>query len=75
MKKYFIPYIHPDKRITNYLIRSYSFLLVGKLCFFAGPLFLKYGINTLQGAATVGITDPLLMFLGYGICYSASILF
>lgn len=23
----------------------------------------------------MGITDPLLMFLGYGICYSASSLF
>ena len=49
MKKYFIPYIHPDKRITKYLNRSYGFLVLGKLCFFADPLFLKHGINTLQG--------------------------
>jgi hypothetical protein len=75
MKKYFVPFLHSDKRITNYLLRSYGFLLLGKLCFFAGPLFLKYGINMLQGAAAVTITDPLLMFAGYGICYSGSVLF
>jgi hypothetical protein len=75
MKKYFIPYLHSDKRITTYLNRSYGFLLLGKLCFFAGPLFLKHAINTLQAGVEVGITDPLLMFLGYGICYSGSSLF
>ena len=75
MRKYFVPYIHPDKRITSYLNRSYGFLLLGKICFFAGPLFLKHGINTIQSAESLGITDPLLMFAGYGICYSLSVLF
>ncbi len=75
MKKYFLPFLHPDKRITRYLLKSYTYLLFGKLCFFGGPLFLKHGINALQGAETIGIGDPLLMFLGYGVCYSASVLF
>lgn len=35
-------------------------------------MLLKYGINSLQSAAMM---DPILMFLGYGVCYSASILF
>ncbi len=75
MKEYFIPFLHTDKRITNYLLRSYGFLVLGKLCFFAGPLFLKHGINALQGPAAIGIADPLFMFLGYGVCYSASVMF
>lgn len=35
-------------------------------------MFLKHGINNLQNLA---LGDPFLMFLAYGACYSASILF
>lgn len=75
MKQYFVPFLHKDKKITGYLLKSYGFLILGKLCFFGGPLFLKHGINALQNAAEFSIFDPLLMFAGYGICYSASVLF
>ena len=42
------------------------------MCFFGGPLLLKHGIDGLQSAT---LMDPLLMFFGYGMCYSGSILF
>lgn len=41
-------------------------LYIGKACFFAGPIFLKMGVNQLQ-------TNPNMapfMFVGYGLCYS-----
>lgn len=75
MKQYIIPFLHSDKRITSSLLKSYGYLLCSKICFFGGPLFLKHAINALQSGTNVGITDPLLMFLGYGICYSSSVIF
>ena len=75
MKQYIIPFLHKDKRISSSLLESYGYLLCSKICFFAGPLFLKHAINALQSGANVGIVDPLLMFLGYGICYSTSVVF
>lgn len=35
-------------------------------------MFLKHGINSLQ---SIALADPMLMFLAYGACYSASIIF
>ena len=58
--------------ITKSLLKSYGYLALSKFCFFGGPILLKHGINSLQG---VTLVDPMLMFLGYGVCYSASILF
>jgi len=76
MKQYMIPFIHNDKRITVALMKSYGFLACSKFCFFGGPLFLKYGINALQnGAVAFTMADPLWLFLGYGVCYSLSVLF
>ena len=45
---------------------------MSKLCFFGGPLFVKLGINTLTGAVA---GNPLFAFLGFGLCYSGSVLF
>ena len=72
MKPYIIPFIHENKIITRSLLKSYFYLIFSKLCFFGGPLLLKHGINQLQNG---GLGDPLLMFFGYGVCYSASVLF
>lgn len=72
LKPYIIPFVHSDKKITKYLLMSYMYLGVSKFCFFGGPMLLKYGINGLQNAT---IVDPLFMFFGYGLCYSASQLF
>lgn len=58
--------------VTKSLLKSYGYLALSKFCFFGGPMLLKNGINSLQGVA---LGDPMLMFLGYGACYSASILF
>lgn len=69
-----IPFLHKDKRITLALIKSYGYLTCSKFCFFGGPLFLKYGINALQNG-TLALGDPLLLFFGYGLCYSLSVLF
>ena len=64
--------MHNDKVITRHLLKSYAYLAVSKACFFGGPMLLKYGINGLQ---KIAIVDPLILFLGYGLCYSASQLF
>lgn len=74
MKAYIIPFLHTNPVITRSLFRSYTLLAISKLCFFGGPLFLKQGINGLS-LATAASYDPLLMFLGFGICYSGSVLF
>jgi len=58
--------------VTKSLLKSYSYLVLSKFCFFGGPMLLKHGINTLSGDTLV---DPIMYFLGYGLCYSASILF
>lgn len=71
MKPYIIPYLHENKTVTKSLLKSYVYLILSKICFFGGPLLLKKGINGLQS----GLGDPLLLFLGYGVCYSASVLF
>lgn len=73
MKPYILPFAHPDKTITHALLKSYSLLALSKLCFFGGPFFLKLGINSLTGAATVA--NPLMMFFGFGVCYSGSVFF
>ena len=73
MKPYIVPFIHHNKIITHSLLKSYVYLIFSKICFFGGPLLLKKGINGLQSTSSFG--DPLLMFFGYGICYSASVLF
>jgi len=73
MKPYILPFIHKDKIITNSLFKSYSLLILSKACFFGGPFFLKLGINSLTGAVAYG--NPLLMFFGFGVCYSGSVLF
>ena len=49
--------------------------MCSKVCFFGGPLFLKFGINAIQQGVETGWTNPLLMFLGYGVCYSSSVAF
>jgi hypothetical protein len=72
MKPYILPFLHDNKVITRALLRSYGMLALSKLCFFGGPFFVKMGINTLTGAAA---GNPLLMFLGFGLCYSGSVLF
>jgi len=74
MKQYMIPFVHSDKRITIALLKSYGYLAFSKVCFFGGPLFLKYGINALQNS-TITMADPLWLFFGYGLCYSLSVLF
>ena len=72
LKPYIVPFLHKDKRITTALIKSYGYLGLSKVCFFGGPMFLKVGINSLSNAA---IGDPFILFLGYGLCYSASVMF
>lgn len=72
LKPYIFPFFHSDRFITFTLLKSYSYLALSKFCFFGGPMLLKVGINSLQNAS---FGDPFLMFLGYGICYSASVLF
>jgi len=72
MQPYMIPFAHPNKAVTNALLRSYGMLALSKLCFFGGPFFIKMGINTLTGVAT---GNPLYMFLGFGVCYSGSVFF
>lgn len=64
--------MHKNKLVTKSLLKSYLLLGLSKFCFFGGPMFLKYGINSLQNLA---IGDPVLMFLAYGACYTSSILF
>lgn len=44
------------------------YLGLGKICFYLGPICLKYGINTLTAASSV-YTAPMF-FLGYGFFYS-----
>lgn len=73
MKPYIIPFINKNSMVTKCLLKSYLYLIFSKFCFFGGPLLLKQGINQLQNSASLG--DPLLMFFGYGVCYSASVLF
>jgi hypothetical protein len=58
--------------VTKALLKSYGYLAISKFCFFGGPMFLKFGINSLQNLA---LGDPIMMFIGYGVCYSSSILF
>lgn len=72
LKPYILPFVHKNKLVTRALLKSYAYLAISKFCFFGGPMFLKHGINNLQN---VLLGDPILMFLGYGACYSASILF
>lgn len=72
MSKYVVPFLHPSRHITRKILVSYVHLVFSKLCFFGGPLMLKTGINSLQAGATF---DPTLLFLGYGLCYTGSILF
>lgn len=72
IKPYVLPFTHSNPEITKSIGRSYFYLAFSKLCFFGGPLMLKYGINGLSSAS---IIDPLLLFLGYGICYSGSQIF
>ena len=72
MKPYILPFIHKDKKVTKALLKSYMYLAISKFCFFGGPLFLKSGINNIT---SLTLADPLLMFFGYGVCYSASVLF
>lgn len=72
MNPYVLPFMHKNPEITKAIGKSYLFLAFSKVCFFGGPLLLKYGINGLSSAS---ITDPLLLFLGYGICYSGSQIF
>lgn len=72
LKPYIVPFIHRNKLVTRSLLKSYAYLGISKFCFFGGPMFLKHGINNLQNLA---LGDPFLMFLAYGACYSASILF
>src|SRR5437773_2707329 len=67
MKPYFLPFLHANKNITKALVKSYIYLVVSKICFFGGPLMLKKGINTIHSGTLI---DPLLLFLGYGVCYS-----
>ena len=73
MKPYIIPGIHPDKKITHGLIKSYAMLACSKLCFFGGPFLLKLGVNALS--ATTTALNPLLYFFGFGVCYTGSVLF
>ena len=71
-KPYIIPFYNGNTKITKHLLKSYFYLVFSKICFFGGPLMLKQGINKLQNAS---LGDPLLMFFGYGVCYSLSVLF
>lgn len=70
--KYMIPFLHKDKKITKNILVANFYLVLSKVCFFGGPLCLKKGINALQMGV---MTDPTLMFFGYGICYTGSIFF
>lgn len=72
LKSYIIPFMHKNKLVTKSLLKSYLYLGLSKFCFFGGPMFLKHGINSLQNIA---LGDPVLLFLGYGVCYTTSILF
>ena len=72
MKAYIIPFLHPNPLITKALMKAYGYLCLSKVCFFGGPMLLKFGINSLQ---SVSMADPFLFFFGYGILYSASVLF
>lgn len=73
MKPYILPFVHPDKTITNSLLKSYGLLAMNKLCFFGGPFFIKLGINALSNPAVA--FNPVLYFLGFGICYTGSVYF
>lgn len=73
MKPYILPYVHPDKTVTNRLLKSYGLLALSKICFFGGPFFIKLGINSLSGAAAA--VNPILYFLGFGVCYTGSVFF
>ena len=72
LAKYVVPFLHSDPVITRKLMISYVHLALSKICFFGGPLMMKGGINALQSGAAF---DPSLLFLGYGLCYTGSILF
>lgn len=72
LKPYIVPFVHKDKTVTRSLMISYTYLAMSKVCFFGGPMFLKYGINSLSSGT---LKEPILYFLAYGTCYSASILF
>jgi ABC-type transport system involved in Fe-S cluster assembly fused permease/ATPase subunit len=67
-----VPFLHTNPIITRKIITSYVYLVLSKICFFGGPLLLKGGINAIQSTAAF---DPSLLFLGYGLCYTGSILF
>lgn len=73
MKPYILPFIHPNKTITNSLFKSYGLLALSKACFFGGPFFIKLGINSLSG--TTALVNPILYFLGFGVCYTGSVYF
>ncbi len=73
MKPYILPFVHPNKIITNSLLKSYGLLAMSKLCFFGGPFFIKLGINAL--ANTAAAFNPVFYFLGFGICYTGSVYF
>lgn len=72
LSKYMIPFLHKDRKVTKNIIIGNIYLILSKVCFFGGPLCLKKGINALQMGV---MTDPTLMFFGYGICYTGSIFF
>lgn len=73
MKPYILPFYHKDPIITRSLFKSYGMLGLSKLCFFGGPFFIKLGINSLGG--TVAFFNPVLYFLGFGLCYTGSVYF
>ncbi len=75
IKPYLIPFMHENTLITKSLFKSYGYLIFSKLCFFGGPLFLKHGINGLSVTGGLGLVDPLIMFFGFGVCYSGSVFF
>lgn len=72
MAKYVVPFLHKDRAVTMKLTKSYVYLIFSKLCFFGGPFLLKSGIDALKVGAMI---DPWPMFLGYGLCYSGSVIF
>lgn len=70
---YVVPFQSGNKEVMNPLLKSYFYLALSRICLFGGPLFLKYGIDSMK-IAGMGI-DPLWMILGYGACFIGSTVF
>lgn len=73
MKPFMVPFLHPNQIVTKSLLISYGLLAMSKVCFFGGPFFIKLGINSLAAATT--FVNPVLYFLGFGVCYTGSVYF